>query len=236
MIDPGAQKVGGSEAQDFPGDDQSGVIEQSGVGSTSRSSAPVRAKTLLGHAKVTVHLLEPTFEIQKPSGVTAGHGSARLGEVRKLPAPTRSFALLNAHELAQRVCERARELARAKEVNVILRCACNRIWVHPHAFAEALYELVKNAVQATRKRYPVIVDVRNTGEGDVLWQIRDGGKGMSERALAQLGQPPRSALKGGSGLGVAYAWAVIEKHGGLLRFESAAGVGTTASIWLPEPC
>lgn len=79
----------------------------------------------------------------------------------------------------------------------------------------------------------MIVDVRDTSEGDVLWQIQDAGEGMPEEILAALGQARPAISDGRSGLGVAFAWAVVEKHGGLLRFESAPGVGTTASIWLP---
>ena len=70
------------------------------------------------------------------------------------------------------------------------------------------------------------IEVRRTPEGDVLWQIHDHGEGMSVHGLRALGQPT-------SGLGVMFAWAVVEHHGGLLHFESAPGGGTTATIWLP---
>jgi signal transduction histidine kinase len=79
----------------------------------------------------------------------------------------------------------------------------------------------------------VIVDVRDV-EGDVLWQVQDAGEGMVEGSLAKLGKLPETAGPGSARLGIARAWAVVEAHGGLLRFESAPGVGTTATIWLPR--
>lgn len=172
-----------------------------------------RSKTLLGRAK------------------TIGRLAADL---RALSCDASSFVSLDADDLARQVRDRVRDRADAKDVDVVLHCTCSRVWVQPHSFSEALYELFDNAVQATRKRHPVVVDVRDTVEGDVLWQIQDAGEGMSERVLAELAQPPHTVLQGGSILGVALAWAVVEKHGGSLRFESAPGVGTTASIWLPR--
>jgi light-regulated signal transduction histidine kinase (bacteriophytochrome) len=223
MPDHSAQRSNWKEA----GDVGEGVAEAHTP--ADRESMPptsLRGKTLLGHAKVIAHLREPAAPSQ--SGDHVKHGF-----FGNLPEQARSFISLSARELAQRVCDRAQSHAAAKEVKIVLDCECENVWVHPQAFAEALYELLKNAIQATRKHHPVTLGVRETGKGEVLWQIRDGGEGMSDQVLAELGQPPRSAWQGGPGLGVAYAWAVIEQHGGLLRFESAPGAGTTASIWLP---
>jgi signal transduction histidine kinase len=170
--------------------------------------------TLLGRAK-TVGRLGPTTDVQ---------ASKRDAS---------SFALIDPRAIVQQVCERVRDLADAKDVDVIVHCACNRVWVQPNAFTEALYELVANAVEATRRGHPVIVDVSDTGEGDVLWQVQDAGKGTSERPPSKLRQPLHAEWQESSGLGVAFPTAVIENHGGILRFESAPGVGTTASILLP---
>jgi signal transduction histidine kinase len=88
--------------------------------------------------------------------------------------------------------------------------------VEPTSFADALGELLDDAVRATRRGHPVVVDVHETHEGAVLWQIQDVGEGYPEQ-----------------GSGVALARVVAERHGGILRVESAPGVGTTVSVWLP---
>lgn len=154
-----------------------------------------------------------------------------IARLRSVSWDDRSLGLIEAHALAHQARERVRKCADEKDVDVVIYCTCSPLWVQPQTFGEALYELLDNAVRATRRRHPVMVDVRNSSEGDVLWQIQDAGEGMSEQALAKLGKPPQAVAE--SGLGVDFAWAVIEKHGGMLRFESAPGVGTTASIWLP---
>lgn len=157
-----------------------------------------RAKTLLGHAKAM--LVRDTV---------------RPHEVE--PAA-----------LFEQVRDRLREPAAAKGVDIRLYRTCSHVRVQPATFCAALYELTHNAVAAARHGHPVDVEVRNTPEGDVLWQIHDRGEGMSLHQLGELGLPRLS-----SGMGVMFAWAVVEHHGGLLHFESAPGGGTTATIWLP---
>jgi hypothetical protein len=144
-----------------------------------------------------------------------------------------SFVPVAALDLAELARKMVRHRADQKDVEVVLRCTCRRVWVHRQSFVQALYELLDNAVRATSAQHCVMVDACEVGEGDLLWQILDPGHGMPERVLAELGEPPHVASGRTSGVGVALAWAVVERHGGLLRFESVPSVGTTVSIWLP---
>jgi PAS domain S-box-containing protein len=196
-----------------------------------------RSRTLLGRATPTAQLLEPAPGERDPGHLKrltdAVSRRSDLAADLRFPSwePT-SFVAVDAHELAEQAHERVRDRAHDKCVEVHLYCTCPRVWVRVRPFADALFELLHNAVRAAATHCPVVVEVQDTNEGDVLWQIQDSGEGMPGRVLAELGQPLRSPW-GGFGLGVALAWAVIERHGGLLRFESAPGVGTTTSIWLP---
>jgi signal transduction histidine kinase len=56
---------------------------------------------------------------------------------------------------------------------------------------------------------------------------------MTSETLERLKRPPFVSRKGGAGLGVAVARALIEQHGGRLEYQSAPGIGTTATIELP---
>jgi signal transduction histidine kinase len=107
-----------------------------------------------------------------------------------------------------------------------VHCACGSIRVQSEMFSKALFNLLDNAIEATSSGHPVFIDASHTADGDLLWQIQDTGRGMDLDMLARLGEPH-------AGLGVALANAIIQQHGGMLRFESAPGVGTTASVWLP---
>jgi PAS domain-containing protein len=173
-----------------------------------------RSKTLLGRAETMARL-------------PGAHPSERDRGLRG------AFVAIDAREVVERARERVRVHSDAKNVDVVAHCTCGPVRVQPEAFSDALYELLHNAVRAARRGHPVIVDVRDV-EGDVLWQVQDAGEGMVEGSLAKLGKLPETAGPGSARLGIARAWAVVEAHGGLLRFESAPGVGTTATIWLPR--
>jgi len=190
---------------------------------TDRVSQVTRAKTLLGPARAASRAGDG-------DGATWPEVARALGAIYSDSTP---FMNVAPQKLAQEVCDRVADRARSKRVDIVLHCSCDVVRVQPHTFSAALYELVDNAVQATKPGHPVIVDVRETRERDVLWQVQDGGAGMSERVLAELGRPSRPPLAIRSCMGVPIAWAVVELHGGLIRFESGPGVGTTVSIWLP---
>lgn len=172
--------------------------------------APRAAKTLLGPAKALLSRARVA-----PRTPLLGREAGPLREIET-------------KVLCEQVRERLEGRAAAKGVEVLHRCSRTHVRVQPAPFAEALYELTHNAVEAAVPGHPVVVSVSNTPEGDVLWQIDDHGEGMSVHDLRRLGLPQLS-----SGLGVMLAWAIVEHHGGLLHFESAPGGGTTASIWLP---
>jgi two-component system cell cycle sensor histidine kinase PleC len=70
-------------------------------------------------------------------------------------------------------------------------------------------------------------------------RIEDTGVGIPESDIAAITRPfhrLRSALDGlhqGAGLGLPYAKAIIELHGGSLEIESASGEGTRVLVLLP---
>jgi len=146
------------------------------------------------------------------------------------------FAEVEPGRLARDVVARVRDRAELKSVDVVLYCTCGPIWVQPSRFAEALVALIASAVEATRRGHPVVVDVRETREGDALWQIQDSGEGLAGDAMTHQSAPVprlRTGLPLHRAAALALAWATIELHEGQLQFESAPGVGTTASVWLP---
>lgn len=69
----------------------------------------------------------------------------------------------------------------------------------------------------------------------VVAAVRDSGIGMDAATLARLGEPFFTTKPPdiGTGLGLATVRGFCARAGGALRFDSAPGRGTTASIWLP---
>jgi two-component system, sensor histidine kinase RegB len=102
-----------------------------------------------------------------------------------------------------------------------------------HATAQALTQLLKNAVDASPPDASVRCAVSTEGAA-ILLRIQDTGSGMSRTVLDRLGEPFFTTRPGqGMGLGVFIARSLIEHLGGRLQVESTQGVGTDVQIWLP---
>ena len=101
---------------------------------------------------------------------------------------------------------------------------------------QALSNLVANAIEATaaqRSGERVVVSANETN-GYVVVVIADRGPGMSEQRMREARELFASTKPHGTGFGVPLAAKVIEsEHGGSLRFEAKAGVGTRAIVALP---
>jgi len=67
--------------------------------------------------------------------------------------------------------------------------------------------------------------------------IKDEGIGILEKHLNRIFDPyfstKEKGVQKGMGLGLATAYAIVEKHGGHIMVNSTTGVGTTISIYLP---
>jgi polar amino acid transport system substrate-binding protein len=66
-------------------------------------------------------------------------------------------------------------------------------------------------------------------------QIKDEGMGMTAETIEKITNPFFSTKQssGGTGLGLSISSKIVEDHNGVLTFESAPGVGTTAVVMLP---
>ncbi len=104
--------------------------------------------------------------------------------------------------------------------------------------------LAINAVQAMNGNGCIWISARNvdaraTGrpaslKGDsVCLTLRDEGPGLSPQAMNRLFEPYFSTKAGSSGLGLATAYNIVRRHGGLLTADSSPGQGASFSIWLP---
>jgi PAS domain S-box-containing protein len=71
--------------------------------------------------------------------------------------------------------------------------------------------------------------------GYVEIKVRDEGVGMPKSVLARLFEPffTTKRASGGTGLGLFISRSIIEKHNGVMEFESEPGTGTTVTVKLP---
>jgi signal transduction histidine kinase/ActR/RegA family two-component response regulator len=113
--------------------------------------------------------------------------------------------------------------------------------VDPGQIGQVLHNILLNARQAmpdggTIEVHAENVDLRDRLEGAdrrVRISIRDYGRGISPEVLRRIFDPYFTTKPGGAGLGLATAYAIVHKHGGLISAESVLGTGTVFTIDLP---
>lgn len=112
-----------------------------------------------------------------------------------------------------------------------------RVLADPDRLHQVLTNLLSNAARHSPLGGAVEVRVRRSG-GKLVVEVADHGTGIPAEfqprvfeKFAQAEVPP-NGRRGGTGLGLSISHAIIERHGGRIWFESAAGAGTTFSFEL----
>ena len=73
---------------------------------------------------------------------------------------------------------------------------------------------------------------RREGEGAAI-TVRDEGPGIPAEIRDKIYNLYFTTKKGGSGIGLAMAYRVIQLHNGALEFDSVEGRGTTFTLRIP---
>ena len=74
---------------------------------------------------------------------------------------------------------------------------------------------------------------KSGGEDQVRICVRDNGAGMSQLQVKRVFEPFFTTKKGGTGLGLATVYRIVETHGGRVTVSSLEGKGTTVTLYLP---
>jgi two-component system, NtrC family, sensor histidine kinase PilS len=107
-----------------------------------------------------------------------------------------------------------------------------RLVADPDQVSQIFWNLARNALRAMPDGGTFRLVGRLDGDAYRL-QVIDTGRGMSAAQRANLFHPFQSFFDGGTGIGMAIVYRIVEDHGGRLRVESAPGGGTTITVELP---
>jgi signal transduction histidine kinase len=97
---------------------------------------------------------------------------------------------------------------------------------------QAVLNLVLNAVEAMKDGGVLSITLERRGENAVIL-VKDTGKGIPPEQRMRVFQLFFTTRKGGSGLGLATAFRIVQLHNGSIDFVSEVGRGTEFRIELP---
>jgi len=104
--------------------------------------------------------------------------------------------------------------------------------VDPDLMKQAVLNLVLNGVQAMGQGGTLTLAACREGEA-IVTEIRDQGGGIPAEVQEKIFELYFTTKKGGSGIGLAQTYQIMQWHYGSVEFESAVGVGTTFRLRLP---
>ncbi|MCK5379208.1 MAG: PAS domain-containing protein [Acidobacteria bacterium] len=97
---------------------------------------------------------------------------------------------------------------------------------------QMVWNLARNALEAMPEGGTLKISA-NKRPGTVLLAFSDTGIGMSEDIRKHAFEPFVTSTPGGTGLGLAVVYNVVEQHNGTIEIDSTPGTGTTIRIEMP---
>jgi PAS domain S-box-containing protein len=123
------------------------------------------------------------------------------------------------------------------ELVALLDPSLGSVRADPTQVEQVIVNLAVNARDAMPHGGALTVETANvsTSDGDfVELRMSDTGIGMTDEERQQLFDPFFTTKEGGTGLGLATVYGIVEQSGGTIEVDSAPGVGSSFRIWLPR--
>ncbi len=138
--------------------------------------------------------------------------------------------------LAREVVALAGRTGRAATDVEVVYVGCERALIHadPSQFRQLIWNLVRNAVQASGSGDVVTVGVEEQ-ESTVLLSVEDEGEGIEPGATEQLFDAFFTTRSHGTGVGLAVVKRIADDHGFSLEVRSARARGAIFAVRAPAP-
>jgi signal transduction histidine kinase len=123
---------------------------------------------------------------------------------------------------------------RRKSVRLDLEEGLPPVLCDPLYTAEAIQNVLDNALDATPDQGAVSIRAAASGDGrELVLSITDSGPGIPESIRDKIFRPFFSTKKKGMGLGLLFVKRVMDAYGGRIEVEFGEGRGATFSLYFP---
>ena len=111
--------------------------------------------------------------------------------------------------------------------------ALPRVTADSELIAQASANLVSNSIQAMPGGGTLVVSSRRAASGGVEIRVADQGVGIPPENLDKIFRLYYTTKPGGSGIGLAMVYRIVQMHDGRVDVESTVSKGTTVILTLP---
>jgi signal transduction histidine kinase/CheY-like chemotaxis protein len=193
------------------------------------------------------------LQIIHRAGEDIAHIVKGLREFYRRRSDTEELASVDINQLIGQVIEltrpRWRDQAQRGGISIQicteLQTDLPRLASDPGDLREALINLIFNAVDALPQSGTITLVTRSgngagydqtvVGKQELVIEVRDNGMGMDEKIRQRCLEPffSTKAQRGGTGLGLAMVYGMMQRHEGNIEIESAPGCGTCVRLTFP---
>ncbi len=190
------------------------------------------------------------LQIIKQSGEDIAQIVARMREFYRRRSGSEPLAEVDVNQTIQEVIEitrpRWRDISQREGISIEFQQELERplppLVSDSSELREALINLVFNAVDALPQGGVIKFVTRsmaggngNSGERHLQVEVKDNGIGMDEKTRQHCLEPffSTKTLRGGTGLGLAMVYGMMQRHDGRIEVESSPGHGTCMRLTFP---
>jgi two-component system sensor histidine kinase PilS (NtrC family) len=125
----------------------------------------------------------------------------------------------------------------SKEGHIIEFQATNEDFYHEidsNQIKQVIWNLSINALRAMPEGGKLRVTLQHDHHGDIMLSFGDEGSGIEPERMDSIFDPFQDSTTGGSGLGMAIVYRIVQDHRGQIQVESKLQRGTTVTVKLPS--
>jgi signal transduction histidine kinase len=152
------------------------------------------------------------------------------------------FQQVDLAKLLQNALLELESYASAHQVSfqLAVTAADSHLTADPDRLMQVLANLMSNAAKFSPANSSVLIHLEQPAADQLRLTVTDQGPGIPESFKTRIFQPfsqsdaADNRARGGTGLGLTISKAIVEQHGGHIRYVSAAGEGSSFIVELPR--